>query len=104
MRREPKSNFFSSTICHKNSESSAICPSQNHVFSLSENAMAADAVRESLCKLLRARYVERCPVPEATVVEEESDNKKRGPKKARVIVYLCQFLEVVGLALINDLG
>jgi len=79
----------------QNSESFAICLSQNHVLSLSENAMAPDAVRESLCRLLRARYVERCPVPEATIVEEKGDDKKArstSNKKARVIVYLCHFL------------
>lgn len=52
-----------------------------------ENAMAPDAVRESLCRLLRARYVERCPVPEAKIVEEKGDDKKgrsTSNKKARV--------------------
>lgn len=65
------------------------------MLSLSENAMAPDAVRESLCRLLRARYVERCPVPEAKIVEEKGDDKKgrsTSNKKARVIVYLCNFL------------
>lgn len=64
----------------------------NHVFSLSENAAAAAAVRESLLKLLMARYVERCPLPEARVVEREIITKKRGAKGAQVIVYLSQFL------------
>jgi hypothetical protein len=86
----------------QNSDSFPICPSQNHVFLLSENGESEDAVRESLCKLLTARYVERCPVPEVSiVVEEKNDNKKRGSKAARVIVSLCQFLEVVWLSLIN---
>ncbi|KAK2458081.1 DNA-directed RNA polymerase III subunit RPC3 [Trifolium repens] len=49
-----------------------------------ENAESEDAVRESLCKLLTARYVERCPVPEVSVVvEEKNDKKKRGSKAAQ---------------------
>lgn len=79
-------------MCHKTVNPLQYVLSQNHVLSLSENAMAPDAVRESLCRLLRARYVERCPVPEAKIVEEKEDDKKARSKKARVIVYLCHFL------------
>ncbi|CAK8573503.1 unnamed protein product [Lathyrus sativus] len=48
-----------------------------------ENAAAAAAVRESLLKLLMARFVERCPLPEARVGEEEVITKKRGAKGAQ---------------------
>lgn len=64
--------------------------SQNHVLSLSENAVATDVVRESLSKLLKARFVERCPAPEAVIskpVDEEKNTRKRGAKSAKVIVY-----------------
>lgn len=45
-----------------------------------DSAVVADAVRENLCKLLMARYVERCPAAEVTIVEEEIITKKRGAK------------------------
>ncbi|XP_061369553.1 uncharacterized protein LOC133312391 [Gastrolobium bilobum] len=51
-----------------------------------ENAVARDAVRESLCKLLKARYVERCPAPElvvSTLAKEETTTRKRGAKSAK---------------------
>ncbi|CAJ2630012.1 unnamed protein product [Trifolium pratense] len=48
-----------------------------------EKAEAEDTVRESLCKLLMARYVERCPIPEVSIVEEVDDKKKRGSKAAK---------------------
>ncbi|KAJ1412042.1 Winged helix-like DNA-binding domain superfamily [Sesbania bispinosa] len=51
-----------------------------------ENVVTTDVVRESLRKLLTARYVERCPVPEvviSTLVTEETTTKKRGAKSAK---------------------
>ncbi|MCI01342.1 DNA-directed RNA polymerase III subunit RPC3-like, partial [Trifolium medium] len=45
--------------------------------------MAEDTVRESLHKLLMARYVERCPIPEVSIAKEEDDKKKRGSKAAK---------------------
>lgn len=55
--------------------------SQINLLSLSENAVALDVVRESLLKLLKVRYVERCPAPEPVVSPPaEEDTKKRGAK------------------------
>lgn len=57
--------------------------------SLSENSVATD-VRESLRKLLNARYVERCPAREvgvSTDSTEETTTRKRGAKAAKVIFH-----------------
>ncbi|XP_057423066.1 uncharacterized protein LOC130716999 isoform X2 [Lotus japonicus] len=53
-----------------------------------ENSVATD-VRESLRKLLNARYVERCPAREvgvSTDSTEETTTRKRGAKAAKVFV------------------
>ncbi|XP_020223066.1 DNA-directed RNA polymerase III subunit rpc3 isoform X2 [Cajanus cajan] len=51
-----------------------------------ENAVATNTVREILCKLLAARFVERCPAPEPVVSTsfKESTTKKRGAKSAKI--------------------
>lgn len=89
------SSFFSSRICFKIMNPLKFVQLKNHAFSLSDSAVVADAVRENLCKLLMARYVERCPAAEVTIVEEEIITKKRGAKSDQVTVHLCQFLYVV---------
>ncbi|KAK7343689.1 hypothetical protein VNO77_12632 [Canavalia gladiata] len=51
-----------------------------------ENAVATK-VQESLSKLLMARYVERCPVPEpivSTIFKDETTTRKRGAKSAKI--------------------
>lgn len=82
---------------------SRISPSLNHLLSLSANTMTTNVVRESLRKLLTARYVERCPAPEPVVSTpvEEATTRKRGAKSAKVIVHSCLFLYVLCLSLIN---
>ncbi|KAK7266150.1 hypothetical protein RIF29_18791 [Crotalaria pallida] len=52
----------------------------------SEGKQNPVTVRESLCKLLAVRYVERCPAPEPVVypVVEETTIKKRGAKFAKI--------------------
>ncbi|XP_019058644.1 PREDICTED: uncharacterized protein LOC104818634 [Tarenaya hassleriana] len=53
-----------------------------------ENGMGSDVVRDSLQKLIAARYVERIPAPEPVLgapTEEESAPKKRGSKSAKII-------------------
>ncbi|TKY51306.1 DNA-directed RNA polymerase III subunit RPC3 [Spatholobus suberectus] len=52
-----------------------------------ENAVATKAVRDMLCKLLTARFVERCPAPEpvvSTSFKEETTTRKRGAKSAKI--------------------
>ncbi|KAK7279052.1 hypothetical protein RJT34_24095 [Clitoria ternatea] len=52
-----------------------------------ENAVATSVVRESLCKLLTAQVVERCPATEpvvSTVFKEETTTKKLGSKAAKI--------------------
>ncbi|KAL2324536.1 hypothetical protein Fmac_023594 [Flemingia macrophylla] len=51
-----------------------------------ENAVATNAVREILCKLLAARFVERCPAPEPVVSTsfKETTTRKRGAKSAKI--------------------
>nr|KYP33757.1 DNA-directed RNA polymerase III subunit RPC3 [Cajanus cajan] len=52
-----------------------------------ENAVDSKVVRELLCKLLTARFVERCPAPEPVVSTsfKETTIRKRGAKSAKVI-------------------
>ncbi|KAL2562167.1 hypothetical protein AAZX31_20G146800 [Glycine max] len=51
-----------------------------------ENAVPTKVVRETLCKLLTARFVERCPAPEPVVSTsfKETTTKKRGAKSAKI--------------------
>ncbi|XP_019442130.1 PREDICTED: DNA-directed RNA polymerase III subunit RPC3 isoform X1 [Lupinus angustifolius] len=51
-----------------------------------ENPVAIDVVRETLRKLLAARYVERCPAPEPVLfpVVEETTTRKRGARAAKI--------------------
>ncbi|RDX69884.1 DNA-directed RNA polymerase III subunit RPC3, partial [Mucuna pruriens] len=51
-----------------------------------ENAVATKVVQELLCKLLAARFVERCPAPEPVVSTsfKETTTKKRGAKSAKI--------------------
>ncbi|KAK7308908.1 hypothetical protein RJT34_05237 [Clitoria ternatea] len=52
-----------------------------------EDAVAANVIREGLCKLLTARYVERCPAPEpvvSTVFKDETSTRKRSSKAAKI--------------------
>ena len=88
--------WFGSLICHK-----IVNPLKFIYFLLSENpAVIESAVREALLKLLKARYIERCPAPEpvvSTLIKEETTTRKRGAKSAKVIVGSCQFLWAVGL-------
>lgn len=90
----------------QNTKSSQICLSQIYYFSLSENHVAVDVVRETLCKLLTARYAERCPPdPEPTVstlIEEGTTTRKRGAKSAKVTIDSCRFISLVELSLIKD--
>ncbi|CAI8583766.1 unnamed protein product [Vicia faba] len=60
-----------------------------------ENAVAAAAVRESLLKLLMARYVERCPLPEARIVEGEIITKKRGAKGAQDVIVMEKQIQLI---------
>ncbi|KAJ7969945.1 DNA-directed RNA polymerase III subunit RPC3 [Quillaja saponaria] len=52
-----------------------------------ENPVAEDVVRDSLLKLVTARYVERCPVPEPVISKLDKDEttaKKRAAKSAKI--------------------
>ncbi|KAG4984182.1 hypothetical protein JHK87_028931 [Glycine soja] len=51
-----------------------------------ENAVPTKVVRETLCKLLTARFVERCPAPEPVVSTsfKETTTRKRGAKSAKI--------------------
>ncbi|KHN26644.1 DNA-directed RNA polymerase III subunit RPC3 [Glycine soja] len=51
-----------------------------------ENAVPTKVVRETLCKPLTARFVERCPAPEPVVSTsfKETTTKKRGAKSAKI--------------------
>lgn len=81
--------WFSTPICHKNSKSSQISVSQINVLPLSENSVAIDVVQESLHKLLKVRYVERCPAPEPVVSPPvEQDTKKRGAKSKVNLIHV----------------
>ncbi|XP_020207539.1 DNA-directed RNA polymerase III subunit RPC3 isoform X2 [Cajanus cajan] len=53
-----------------------------------ENAVDSKVVRELLCKLLTARFVERCPAPEPVVSTsfKETTIRKRGAKSAKIFV------------------
>ncbi|KDP22271.1 hypothetical protein JCGZ_26102 [Jatropha curcas] len=53
------------------------------------NSIGLDAVQESLRKLVTARYVEHCPIPEPVLEpqnEEDAPAKKRGAKSAKIVV------------------
>ncbi|KAG4998235.1 hypothetical protein JHK84_029258 [Glycine max] len=51
-----------------------------------KNAVPTKVVRETLCKLLTARFVERCPAPEPVVSTsfKETTTRKRGAKSAKI--------------------
>lgn len=64
-----------------------------------------DALRESFIKLVRARFVERCPAPEpflAPQSDEETPARKRGAKSAKVLTDSCQFYYLMIIVLMPN--